>query len=186
MSLKPDHWIRRMAEEQSMIEPFEPAQVRGSVISYGLSSYGYDLRLAGEFRKLASDRLGALLDPKAVGQDRFTPVQADRFDLAPHTFVLGRTVEYLRIPPNVLSLCAGKSTYARCGVLVNVTPFEPGWEGYPTLCIANTGPMPVRLYAGEGIAQIIFLEGDEHCEVTYSDRRGKYQDQRGIAPARLG
>ena len=185
MGLKPDHWIRQMAEEQGMIEPFEPSLVRGSVISYGLSSYGYDLRLADEFRVLASGGPGERLDPKDIGPERFTPVQASCLDLAPHTFVLGRTMEYLRIPTNVLSLCAGKSTYARCGVLVNVTPFEPGWEGYATLCIVNTGARPVRLYAGEGIAQVIFFEGDEHCEVTYRDRQGKYQGQGTVTPSRL-
>lgn len=186
MTLMPDHWIRRMAQEQGMIEPFEPLQVRGAVISYGLSSYGYDLRLADEFRVLSADWHGGPLDPKAVSDDLFTFVQAERMDLSPHTFVLGRTLEYLRIPPNVLSLCTGKSTYARCGVVVNVTPFEPGWEGYATLCIANVGPRPVRLYAGEGIAQVVFLEGAEPCEVTYEDRQGKYQGQRSITPSRLG
>ncbi len=186
MSLMPDHWIRRMAQEEGMIEPFEPTQVRGAVISYGLSSYGYDLRLADEFRVLSGDWHGNPLDPKAVSDELFTFVQAERIDLSPHTFVLGRTLEYLRIPPNVLSLCTGKSTYARCGVLVNVTPFEPGWEGYATLCIANVGPRPVRLYAGEGIAQVVFLEGADPCEVTYEDRQGKYQGQRDITPSRLG
>jgi dCTP deaminase len=175
-----------MAEERRMIEPFEPAQVRGAVISYGLSSYGYDLRLADEFQVPTSERLGGVLDPKAVSDDMFGAVRAGQFDLAPHSFVLGRTLEYLRIPANVLTLCAGKSSYARCGVLVNVTPFEPGWEGFATLCIANTGLRPVRLYAGEGIAQVVFLEGDEPCEVTYSDRQGKYQAQQAITPSRLG
>lgn len=186
MSPMPDHWIRRMAQEERMIQPFEPAQVRGSVISYGLSSYGYDLRLADEFRFLSEEGHGTTVDPKSVGDDWFTSVQADHIDLSPQTFVLGRTMEYLRIPSDVLSLCTGKSTYARCGVLVNVTPFEPGWEGFATLCIANLGPRPVRLYAGEGIAQVIFLEGSEACEVTYEDRQGKYQAQRAITPPRLG
>ena len=184
MSIKPDRWIRRMALEQRMIEPFEPAQVRAAVISYGLSSYGYDIRLAGEFRVPAAD--GRLLDPKAVSAETFEGVQADSLDLAPRTFVLGRTVEYFRIPPNVLTLCVGKSSYARCGVLVNVTPFEPGWEGHATLCIANIGSRAVRLYAGEGIAQVVFFESDEPCEVTYADKQGKYQAQWGITPARLG
>ena len=190
MTIKPDHWIRRMALEQKMIEPFEPAQVRGAVISYGLSSYGYDVRLADEF-KVPSDS-GGVLDPKAInragaeGIVSFADVQATTFDLAPNTFVLGRTVEYFRLPPNVLALCMGKSSYARCGVLVNTTPFEPGWEGYATLCIANTGPRPVRLYAGEGIGQVVFFQSDEPCEVTYADRAGKYQAQQGITPARVG
>jgi dCTP deaminase len=221
MSIKPDGWIRRMALEQRMIEPFEPAQVRGKVISYGLSSYGYDIRLADEFKVLAAgggsfdtgsriraqdrpldsasldrissersrtarDRQDEVLDPKALDVETFGDVQAKVFDLAAHSFVLGRTVEYFRIPTNVLTLCTGKSSYARCGVLVNVTPFEPGWEGHATLCIANIGPWPVRLYAGEGIAQVLFFESDEPCEVTYADKHGKYQAQQGITPARLG
>ena len=173
-----------MAREQGMIEPFEPAQVRGAVISYGLSSYGYDIRLAGEF-KLPVEEEG-LLDPKVMGTGVFSDVQAAMLDLAPNSFVLGRTVEYFRIPPDVLTLCTGKSSYARCGVVVNVTPFEPGWEGHATLCIANVGRRPVRLYAGEGIAQVVFFQSDEPCEVTYADKGGKYQAQQGITPARLG
>ena len=194
MSIKPDHWIRRMALEEGMIEPFEAQQVRGDVISYGLSSYGYDVRLAGEFKMLPSPQppgptapmMAGVLNPKAMSLEMFVDVQVETFDLAPNSFVLGRTVEYFRIPPNVLTLCTGKSSYARCGVLVNVTPFEPGWEGHATLCIANVGPRPVRLYAGEGIAQVIFFESDEPCEVTYADKKGKYQAQQGITPARLG
>jgi dCTP deaminase len=173
-----------MALEQGMIEPFEPAGVRGMVISFGLSSYGYDARLADEFKVPIAD--GQLLDPKSVSTGTFAVVQAQAFDLAAHSFVLGRTVEYFRIPPNVLTLCTGKSSYARCGVLVNVTPFEPGWEGHATLCIVNAGSQPVRLYAGEGIAQVLFFESDELCEVTYADKKGKYQAQRNITPARLG
>jgi dCTP deaminase len=184
LSIKPDHWIRRMAVEQGMIEPFEPAQVRDKCISYGLSSYGYDIRLAGEFKVPVPE--GGLLDPKAVSDQSFTPLQSSTFDLPPNTFVLGRTVEYFCIPPDVLTLCTGKSSYARCGVLVNVTPFEPGWEGYPTLCITNIGPRPVRLYAGEGIAQVIFFQSDEACESTYADKKGKYQAQKEITTARLG
>jgi dCTP deaminase len=184
VSIRPDHWIRRMAQQERMIEPFEPTQVRGPIISYGLSSYGYDIRLADQFKVLASDI--AMLDPKALSAGTFTDVNAKVFDLPPHTFVLGQTIEYFRIPPQVLTLCVGKSSYARCGVLVNVTPFEPEWEGYATLCIANIGPCLVRLHAGEGIAQILFFQSDEPCEVTYSDRRGKYQAQQGITPARLG
>jgi dCTP deaminase len=174
-----------MSMEQRMIEPFEPAQVKG-VISFGLSSYGYDIRLADEFKILSPEDVGgAPLDPKSVTSEIFQEVQAGTHVLAPGTFALGRTVEYFRIPPNVLTLCVGKSSYARCGVLVNVTPFEPGWEGHATLCIANVGPRPVRLHPGEGIAQVIFLESDELCEVTYADREGKYQAQRNITPARL-
>jgi dCTP deaminase len=174
--------------------------VRDDVISYGLSSYGYDIRLAGEFKTLHAEAEGhgftpsassgslpgRLLDPKSVGPGTFADVRSQTFDLAPHTFVLGRTVEYFRIPPNVLTLCVGKSSYARCGVLVNVTPFEPAWEGHATLSIANVGLWPVRLYAGEGIAQVIFFESDEPCEVTYADKQGKYQAQQGITPTRLG
>jgi dCTP deaminase len=173
-----------MAQQQRMIEPFEPTQIRGSVISYGLSSYGYDVRLAGELKLLPE--VGGVLEPKALGAEEFIDVEMDAFDLSPQTFVLGRTVEYFRIPPDVLTLCVGKSSYARCGVLVNVTPFEPGWEGYATLCIGNIGPRPVRLHVGEGIAQVLFFQSDEPCEVTYADRRGKYQAQKQITPARVG
>jgi dCTP deaminase len=173
-----------MVRETGMIEPFAPAQVRGSVISYGLSSYGYDIRLAGEFKTPVPD--GGTFDPKAMGATSFVDLRADTFDLPPQSFVLGRTMEYFRIPPNVLTLCVGKSSYARCGVVVNVTPFEPGWEGYATLCIANVGIQAVRLYAGEGIAQIVFFESDEPCDMTYADKDGKYQAQQGITPARLG
>jgi len=173
-----------MAQQQRMIEPFETDLVRGGVISYGLSSYGYDIRLADLFKVPSSDP--GILDPKDLEVGEFSALQADAFDLAPQTFVLGRTVEYFRIPPNVLTLCVGKSSYARCGVLVNVTPFEPGWQGYATLCIANIGARPVRLHAGEGIAQVLFFESDDPCEVTYADRKGKYQAQREITPARLG
>ncbi len=184
MSIKPDQWIRRKVSEMGMIEPFETGQVRGGVISYGTSSYGYDIRLAGEFKVPVPG--GELLDPKEVGAGTFEDLRAETFDLSPQSFVLGRTVEYFRIPPDVLTLCTGKSSYARCGVVVNVTPFEPGWEGHATLCIANVGGRPVRLYAGEGIAQVIFFQSDEPCETTYADKKGKYQAQRGITPARLG
>jgi dCTP deaminase len=173
-----------MAQQEGMLEPFEASQVRGEVISYGLGSYGYDLRLANDFKVPKEER--GLLDPKSVSLEDFEGLEADFFDLAPQSFVLGRTMEYFRIPPNVLTLCTGKSSYARCGVIVNVTPFEPSWEGYATLCIANVGSRPVRLYAGEGIAQVMFFESDEACEVTYADRRGKYQAQKAITPARLG
>jgi dCTP deaminase len=183
VSIKSDRWIRRMALERGMIEPFEPAQVRGTVISYGLSSYGYDARLAGEFKVPIA--AAEALDPKSMASDAFADLQAQTFDLAAHSFVLARTVEYFRIPPNVLTLCTGKSSYARCGVLLNVTPLEPGWEGHATLCIANAGSRPVRLYASEGIAQVLFFESDEPCETTYADRKGKYQAQQKITPARL-
>jgi dCTP deaminase len=184
VSIKADHWIRRMSQEQGMITPFEPKLVRGPVISYGLSSYGYDIRLANEFKVPVEGK--GILDPKQPAQETFVDRKAELLDLTPHTFVLGRTVEYFTIPSNVLTLCVGKSSYARCGVLVNVTPFEPGWQGYATLCIANIGARTVRLYAGEGIAQVLFFESDEPCEVTYADRKGKYQAQLAITPARLG
>lgn len=181
MSIKPDNWIRRKAIDQRMIEPFELQLVSERVVSYGPSSYGYDVRLADEFKVLNPDLPADVpLDPKATGADRFVDAKADAFVLEPGTFVLGRTLEYLRIPSNVLTLCTGKSSYARCGISVNVTPFEPGWEGYATLCIVNAGPLPVRLHAGEGIAQVLFFESDEQCDVTYADRKGKYQAQQEI------
>jgi dCTP deaminase len=176
-----------MAAGERMIEPFEPALVTEAVISYGLSSYGYDVRLADVFRLLDPALPGdEALDPKAKSGRQFVEVQTKALVLPPHRFALGRTVEYLRIPSNVLTMCVGKSSYARCGIIVNVTPFEPGWEGYATLCIVNAGPQPVRLHAGEGIAQVLFFESDEQCDVTYDDRQGKYQAQLEITAARLG
>jgi dCTP deaminase len=176
-----------MAIGQRMIEPFEPNLVSEGVVSFGLSSYGYDVRLADEFKALdPSQPETAPLDPKAASASHFVDTRASTFVLKPGQFVLGRTVEYLRIPPNVLTICAGKSSYARCGIIVNVTPFEPGWEGYATLCIVNAGPRPVRLHAGEGIAQILFFESDEQCQVTYANRQGKYQAQQEITVSRLG
>lgn len=166
-----------------MIDPFEPAQVRPAALSYGLSSYGYDVRLAEEFLVPVGEEL---LDPKAVGAQDFERVHGETYDLAGQSYVLGRTVEYLHIPVHVLTLCVGKSSYARCGLVVNVTPFEPGWEGYATLCLVNTGRRPLRLYAGEGIAQVLFLESDEVCEVSYAQREGKYQAQQETTPARPG
>jgi dCTP deaminase len=186
MTIQPDRWIRQMAEDKGMIEPFVPHLVQEGVISYGLSSYGYDLRLADEWRipRVAPAPVPQL-DPKAMPKGFFTELQADMFDLAPGTYVLGRTVEYLRIPADVLTLCTGKSSYARCGILVNVTPFEPGWEGFATLCIANLGGHSVRLHAGEGIAQALFFRSDEPCETSYADRAGRYQAQKGITAARM-
>jgi dCTP deaminase len=173
-----------MAFKEGMIEPFEPDQIRGDVISHGVSSYGYDVRLAADF--VVPPDSGEVLDPKTAAWQAFDEVTAASLELAPGRFCLGRTVEYLRIPRDVLTLCVGKSSYARCGILVNVTPFEPGWEGYATLCIANLGGRPVRLHAGEGIAQVLFFQSDEACEISYADRQGKYQGQRGITPAQLG
>jgi dCTP deaminase len=168
-----------------MIDPFVDGQVRDGVISYGLSSFGYDGRLADEFRVPVGGGLG-VLNPKAVASGAFDEVRTASLELEPRSFCLGRTVEYFRIPVQVMALCTGKSSYARCGVLVNVTPFEPGWEGHATLCIANLGPHPVRLYADEGIVQVMFFESSDTPEVTYADRRGKYQAQRGVTTSRVG
>ena len=176
MSLKPDHWIRRMAQEQGMIEPFVDGQRREGVISYGLSSYGYDMRVADEFKIFTNVR-SAIVDPKNFSDDSFVDYQGNICVIPPNSFVLARSMEYFRIPRSVLTLCVGKSTYARCGLIVNVTPFEPEWEGYVTLEISNTTPLPARVYSNEGIAQVIFFEADEGCEVSYADRRGKYQRQ---------
>ena len=186
MGLKPDHWIRRMALEHGMIEPFVDHLVRDGVISYGLSSYGYDIRVADEFR-IFTPGLGdlAVVDPKRLDDRTMVDFQGEVCIIPPNSFALARTVEYFRIPRNVLCLCVGKSTYARCGIIVNVTPFEPEWEGYVTLEISNTTPLPAKIYANEGIAQVLFFEADEVCEVSYADRRGKYQGQRGIALPRV-
>ncbi len=173
-----------MAREHGMIEPFVESQVKDGAISYGVSSYGYDFRVDRSYRVY---RGGAsqLLDPKSAHEDLFEEVQADSCALAPGSFLLAQSVEYFRIPRNILTLCVGKSTYARCGVLVNVTPFEPEWEGYATLSISNTGPSPVKVYSGEGIAQLIFLEADQICQISYADRKGKYQAQKGIVHAQV-
>ena len=176
MSLKPDHWIRRMALEKGMIEPFVDGQRREGVISYGLSSYGYDMRVADEFKIFTNVR-SAIVDPKDFSDASFVDHQGDICVIPPNSFVLARSMEYFRIPREVLTLCVGKSTYARCGLIVNVTPFEPEWEGYVTLEISNTTPLPARVYSNEGIAQVIFLEADEACETSYADKRGKYQRQ---------
>ena len=168
-----------MAERGRMIEPFSPAQVAEGMISYGLSSYGYDLRLAEEF-KVFSPPAGAVLNPKAIPHEYYKEHNGPVCDVPANGYVLGRTVEYLRIPRNVLTLCVGKSTYARAGVLVNVTPFEPEWEGFVTVSIANTAPAPVRIFANEGLCQVLFFQADEPCEVSYKDRKGKYQAQKRI------
>ncbi len=184
MTVRPDTWIRRLATTAGMIEPFVDTLVHDGAISYGLSSFGYDARLADEFR--VPRRSGAgVLDPKAASSAALQRVQAEALDLAPQSFCLARTVEYFRIPANVLALATGKSSYARCGVLVNVTPFEPGWEGHATLCIANLGRQPVRLYAGEGIVQVLFFESHDRPEITYADRAGKYQAQQGVTLSRV-
>ena len=183
MSIKSDKWIRRMAESHGMIEPFEPAQVKanaaGPVISYGTSSYGYDIRCSNEF-KIFTNINSAIVDPKHFAPGSFVDIHSDVCIIPPNSFALARTVEYFRIPRNVLTLCLGKSTYARCGIIVNVTPLEPEWEGHVTLEFSNTTPLPARVYANEGVAQVIFLESDEVCETSYKDRGGKYQGQRGV------
>ena len=185
MSIKPDHWIRRMAQTHGMIEPFVEGQVRAGVVSYGLSSFGYDIRVADEFRIFtpATGQL-SVIDPKAVDERAMMPYRGEVCIVPPNSFALARTVEYFRIPRNVLTICLGKSTYARCGIIVNVTPFEPEWEGYVTIEISNTTPLPAKIYANEGIAQVIFFEGDAP-EVSYADRKGKYQRQHGITLPRL-
>jgi dCTP deaminase len=184
MSIKSDRWIRQMATEHGMIEPFTERQVREGVISYGLSSYGYDMRVSDEFR-IFHNALSPVVDPKAFDERSFVEFQGDICIVPPNSFALARSVEYFRIPRDVLTICVGKSTYARCGIITNVTPFEPEWEGHVTLEISNTTPLPARIYAKEGIAQVLFFESDEPCEVSYADKKGKYQGQTGVTPPRL-
>ena len=188
MSIKSDKWIRQMARDHAMIEPFEPGQVKEvdgqRVVSYGTSSYGYDVRCADEF-KLFTNVYSAIVDPKKFDDKSFVDMKGDYVIIPPNSFALARTVEYFRIPRNVMTICLGKSTYARCGIIVNVTPFEPEWEGYVTLEFSNTTPMPAKIYANEGVAQVLFLEADEVCEVSYKDRGGKYQGQHGVTPPKL-
>ena len=184
MGLKPDSWIRKMAVEQKMIEPFIENQVRDGVISYGLSSYGYDIRVADEF-KIFTNVYSAIVDPKNFDRNSMVDFKGDVCIIPPNSFALARTVEYFRIPRSTLTICVGKSTYARCGIIVNVTPFEPEWEGYVTLEISNTTPLPAKIYANEGIAQVLFFEGDEVCDISYADRKGKYQNQQTILLPRL-
>jgi dCTP deaminase len=183
-SIKADRWIKRMALEHGMIEPFEDRQVREGVVSYGLSSYGYDIRVADEF-KVFTNINSTVVDPKNFDARSFVDVKADVCIIPPNSFALAKTVEYFRIPRNVLTVCVGKSTYARCGLIVNVTPFEPEWEGYVTLEISNTTPLPAKVYANEGISQVLFFESDEECEVSYADKAGKYQKQQGLTLPRL-
>ncbi len=179
MSLKSDTWIRRMALEHDMIKPFAERQVREHVISYGLSSYGYDLRVENEF-KIFTNVNTTVVDPKNFDERSFVTIHSDIAIIPPNSFALARSVEYFKIPRDVLTVCVGKSTYARCGIIVNVTPFEPEWEGFVTLEISNTTPLPARIYAKEGLCQIVFFQSDEPCEVSYKDRKGKYQAQSGI------
>jgi dCTP deaminase len=184
MGLKPDYWIRKMATEKGMIEPFADNQVRDGVISYGVSSYGYDMRVADEFKIFTSTN-SAMVDPKHFDPHSMLDFKGDVCMIPPNSFALGRSLEYFRIPRQVLTICLGKSTYARCGIIVNVTPFEPEWEGYVTLEISNTGPLPARIYANEGIAQILFFVADEVCEISYADKKGKYQSQQTIVLPKL-
>ncbi|HEV2617635.1 MAG TPA: dCTP deaminase [Candidatus Acidoferrales bacterium] len=184
MSVKPDRWITKMAREHKMIEPFSDRQVREGVISYGVSSYGYDIRVADDFR-IFTNVNSTTVDPKQFDAGSFVEFKGPVCIIPPNSFALGRSVEYFRIPRNVLTLCVGKSTYARCGIIVNVTPFEPEWEGFVTLEISNTTPLPARIYANEGLCQVIFFESDEVCEVSYKDKKGKYQSQQGIVLPRL-
>lgn len=184
MAIKSDKWIRRMAREHGMIEPFEPSLVREvaghKIVSYGTSSYGYDIRCADEFRVFTNIN-STIVDPKAFDPNSFVEVSGKGYCvIPPNSFALARTVEYFRIPRSVLTVCLGKSTYARCGIIVNVTPFEPEWEGYVTLEFSNTTPLPAKIYANEGVAQVIFFEADEICETSYKDRGGKYQGQTGV------
>ena len=184
MTIKSDRWIRRMALEHGMIEPFVDSQVSDGVISYGVSSYGYDIRVADEF-KVFTNINTTVIDPKHFDPRSFVDVKTDVCVVPPNSFALARTVEYFRIPRNVLTLCLGKSTYARCGIIVNVTPFEPEWEGTATLEISNTTPLPARIYANEGIAQVVFFESDEPCATSYADKKGKYQSQRTVTLPRI-
>jgi dCTP deaminase len=184
MGLKPDHWIIEMAREHKMIEPFVENQVRDGVISYGVSSYGYDIRVADEF-KIFTNVYSAIVDPKDFDPSSMVDFRGKECIIPPNSFVLTRTVEYFRIPRKVLTICVGKSTYARCGIIVNVTPFEPEWEGYVTLEISNTTPLPAKIYSNEGIAQVLFFEADEECRSSYADKKGKYQKQQQIELPRL-
>jgi dCTP deaminase len=184
MPVKNDRWITRMAREEGMIDPFEERQVRAGVISYGVSSYGYDIRVANEFR-IFTNVNSSIVDPKSFDPRSLVDVHADVCIIPPNSFALARTVEYFRIPRSIITVCVGKSTYARCGIIVNVTPFEPEWEGHATLEISNTTPLPAKVYANEGIAQVLFLEADEECEISYADKKGKYQAQVGVVLPRI-
>ena len=184
MSIQSDRWIREQAVLNRIIEPFIDRQISGNVISYGLTSYGYDLRVSDEF-KIFTNANNAIVDPKAFDERSFISVCGDSVMIPPNSFALARSVEYFRIPRDVLTICVGKSTYARCGILVNVTPFEPEWEGFATLEISNTSPLPAKVYANEGLCQILFFRAEEACQISYADRKGKYQKQKGIVLPRL-
>ncbi len=182
--VKSDRWIREMAEKHRMIEPFEPKLVKEGKISYGLSSYGYDIRVADEYYIFTNVYM-AIVDPKNFDEKSFVYHKGEYCIIPPNSFCLARSVEYFRIPRNVIGICIGKSTYARCGIIVNVTPLEPEWEGYLTIEISNTTPLPAKIYSFEGIAQLVFIESDEVCEISYLDRKGKYQKQEGISLPRI-
>jgi dCTP deaminase len=184
MSIKSDRWITRMALEQRMIEPFVEDQVRAGVISYGVSSYGYDVRVGDQF-KVFTNVFNTVVDPKNFDPRSFVDIRADVCIIPPNSFALASTVEYFRVPRDILTVCLGKSTYARCGIIVNVTPFEPEWEGHVTIEISNTTPLPAKIYANEGIAQVVFFQSDEVCAVSYRDRKGKYQAQQGVTLPRI-
>jgi len=182
--IKSDRWIRKMAKDQGMIAPFEEKQIRQGVISFGVSSYGYDIRIADEF-KIFTNINTTIVDPKNFDLKSFVDFKGPICIIPPNSFALGMSVEYFKIPRNVMTICVGKSTYARCGIITNVTPFEPEWEGFVTLEISNTTPLPAKIYANEGIAQVVFFESDEPCETSYADKKGKYQAQRGITVPRI-
>ena len=184
MSIMNDRWITEMATKHGMIEPYESSQVRSGVISYGVSAYGYDMRVAREF-KIFTNVNSSIIDPKNFDPKSFVEVEGDTCIVPPNSFALARSVEYFRIPRNILTICVGKSTYARCGIITNVTPFEPEWEGYVTLEISNTTPLPAKIYANEGIAQVLFLQGNEPPITSYKDKKGKYQGQVGVTLPRL-
>ncbi len=184
MGLKSDSWIREMSLEHDMISPFSEELVAKDIVSYGLSSYGYDIRVADEF-KIFTNINAEVVDPKDFNENNVVDFKGDFCIVPPNSFALARTVEYFKMPSDTLAICLGKSTYARCGIIVNVTPFEPGFEGHITIEISNTTPLPAKIYANEGIAQVLFLQGDEQCETTYSDRKGKYQSQTGITLPRI-
>ncbi|CAK7193456.1 dCTP deaminase [Commensalibacter sp. Nvir] len=184
MSIMPDRWIKRMAIEKRMIEPFADKQHRKNIISYGVSSYGYDARIADEF-KIFTDIDNAIVDPKNFSSNSFVSRKTDVCIIPPNSFALAHTIEYFRIPRDILVVCLGKSTYARCGIIVNVTPLEPEWEGQVTIEISNTTPLPAKIYANEGICQFLFFQGNEPCEISYADKQGKYMKQMGVSAPRL-
>lgn len=184
MSIKPDQWITRMAQDKEMIVPFVKEQIKKNNISFGLSSFGYDIRLSDEF-KLFNPPQDLIVDPKRMEEKLFRSVKTDVCTLPANSFLLARSLEYFKIPDNVLGIVVGKSSYARCGVLINVTPLEPGWEGFLTISISNTSSHPIKIYAQEGIAQVLFFESDENCALSYRERQGKYQGQKDITISRL-